>query len=301
MDPRDLAYFEAIAEAGHLGRAAERLGRTQPALTKAVQRLEAAIGAELIRRTGRGLVLTEVGRVLLARARQIRAALDDALREVGDLSAGLAGHIRLGAGATMAEYLLPGVCSALIAAAPEVTVEIRIGMSDVLRTALRAGELDVLVGPVLGGEEQEFSTAVFGTDEVVVVAPRGHPLLGRPVTVRDLAAYRWVLPTRAVAMRQWLDRVFEAHGLMGPRVQIETNSILLLPRLIAETDLLSFTSTRNLRGGRVGSHLEALVIEETTMRRNLGLVHGRGGALSPIAARLVALLREHSARELGGG
>ena len=299
MDPRDLAYFEAIAETGHLGRAAERLGRTQPALTKSVQRLEAAIGADLIQRTGRGIALTEAGQVLLERARQIRAALDDTVREVGDFAAGLAGHIRLGAGATMAEYLLPGVCSALIAVAPKVTVEIRIGMSDVLRAALRAGELDVLVGPVLVGEEQEFSTDVFGTDEVVVVAPRGHPLCGRPATLNDLAAYRWVLPTRAVAMRQWLDKVFEAQGLMGPQVQIETNSILLLPRLIAETDLLSFTSTRNLRGGRVGSHLEALMIAETTMHRNLGLVHRKTNSLSPITSRLVALLREHSARELG--
>ena len=54
-------------------------------------------------------------------------------------------------------------------------------------------------------------------------------------------------------MRQWLNRVFEANGLLGPQVQIEANSILLLPRLIAETALLSFTSTRNLARNRVGS------------------------------------------------
>ena len=109
-----------------------------------------------------------------------------------------------------------------------------------LRDALRAGKIDVVVGPVLAGEEQEFAIKVFGSDEVVVVfAPRGHPLCRRKVTIEDVAQYKWVLPAESVAMRQWLNRVFEANGLLGPQVQIEANSILLLPRLIAETALLS--------------------------------------------------------------
>jgi len=80
---------------------------------------------------------------------------------------------------------------------------------------------------VLAGEEREFTINVFGRDEVVVVAAHGHPLCGRPVTIHDLAPYKWVLPDRSVALRQWLDRVFEANGILGPLVQIETNSIVL--------------------------------------------------------------------------
>lgn len=292
MDIRDLAYFETIAETGHLGRAAERLGRTQPALTKCIHRLESSIGSELFSRAGRGLKLTPVGEALLGRAKRLRSAMDDALREVTSFAQGVAGHVRIGAGATMAEYLLPRVCGALTAGTPGVTVEILIAMNDVLRDALRAGEIDVLVGPVLAGEEREFSIEVFGSDEVVVVAPLGHPLCGREVTMEDLARYKWVLPAASVAMRRWLDRVFEANGLLGPRVQIETNSILLLPRLISETALLSFTSTRNLGRGRVGAHLERLDIDATTMRRQLGLIHRKDGYLSPAAVRFVRLVAE---------
>lgn len=292
MDIRDLAYFETIAETGHLGRAAERLGRTQPALTKCIRRLEGSIGAELFSRSGRGLRLTPVGEVLLGRAKRLRSAMDEAVREVTGFAGGVAGHVRVGAGATMAEYLLPRVCGALTAGAPEVTVEVLIAMNDVLRDALRAGEVDVVVGPVLAGEERAFAVEVFGSDEVVVVAPRGHPLCGRAVTVEDLARYKWVLPAASVAMRRWLDRVFEANGLLGPRVQIETNSILLLPRLISETALLSFTSTRNLGRGRVGAHLERLDIEATTMRRHLGLIHRKDGYLSPAATRFVSIVAQ---------
>jgi len=290
MDIRDLAYFVTIAETGHLGRAADILGRTQPALTKCIHRLERAIDSELFIRTGRGLELTPVGDVLLSRARRLRSAMDEALREVTDFARGTTGHVRIGAGATMAEYLLPQVLSSLIASTPGVTAEILIGMSDVLRHALRAGTIDVLVGPILAGEEQEFATTVFGADEVVVVAPLNHPLCGGKVTIDDVAQYKWVLPGEAVAMRQWLERVFEANGLLGPQVQIEANSILLLPRLIAETSLLSYTSIRNLRPDRVGGHLQRLDIDVTTMRRYLGLAYRKDNYMSPAGMRFIELL-----------
>jgi DNA-binding transcriptional LysR family regulator len=189
LDLRDLAYFEVIAETGHLGRAADRLGRTQPALTKCIQRLEAAIGAELFSRTGRGIALTAVGEVLLGCARQMRSTMDASFREVKAFASGEAGHVRIGTGPTMAEYLLPQVCGGLIEAAPDITVRIFIGMDAVLRSTLRAGGLDILVTPVLVGEEREFTINVFDRDDVVVVAAHGHPLCGRPVTIHDLAPY----------------------------------------------------------------------------------------------------------------
>ena len=197
MDVRDLAYFVTIAETGHLRRAADQLGRTQPALTKCIRRLESSIGSELFSRAGRGLKLTPVGEALLGRARRLRSAMDEALREVMDFAQGAAGHVRIGAGATMAAYLLPQVCAALTKSTPAVSVEILIAMNDVLRDALRAGKIDVVVGPVLAGEEQEFAIKVFGSDEVVVVAPRGHPLCRRKVTIEDVAQYKWVLPAES--------------------------------------------------------------------------------------------------------
>jgi DNA-binding transcriptional LysR family regulator len=214
VDIRDLVYFETIAQR-HLGRAAELLGRTQPALTKCIRRLESEIGAKLFTRSGRGLQLTKVGEVLLARGSRLNFALNDALREVSDFAKGAAGRVRVGTGATMAEYLLPQVSRTFIQRMPGVTVEILIGMSDVLRAALRDGQIDVAVGPTLKGEEEEFAIRVFGMDEVVVVAPFGHPLCGRKVTMDDLARYRWVLPARSVEMRRWLDGVFKANGLLA--------------------------------------------------------------------------------------
>jgi hypothetical protein len=75
-------------------------------------------------------------------------------------------------------------------------------------------------------------------------------------------------------------------------VHIETKSIVLLPRLIVETELLSFTSTRNLAPGRIGRYVEPLRLDTTTMRRHFGVVQRRDVFPSPAVSRIAALLLE---------
>ncbi|OYU74006.1 MAG: LysR family transcriptional regulator, partial [Burkholderiales bacterium PBB5] len=83
MDLRDLRYFEAIAELEHIGRATERLHRTQPALTSCVRRLEQACGTPLLEKSGRGVRLTPAGKVLHKWAQRMRFDVEDAQREIG--------------------------------------------------------------------------------------------------------------------------------------------------------------------------------------------------------------------------
>src|ERR1700761_8752959 len=118
MELRDLAYFQAIAEAGHLGRAADQLGRPQPALTKCVRRLEEVLDAELFERAGRGLRLTAVGEILLARTRQLGTAADMTVSAIGDVARGAVAHVRIGSGATTTETLLPDIYGRMLEEAP---------------------------------------------------------------------------------------------------------------------------------------------------------------------------------------
>lgn len=299
MELRDLGFFEVIAEVGHLGRASERLGRTQPALTKCIQRLEARIGASLFVRTPRGLLLTPVGEALLGRAKRMRAAMEASLREVSELASGSAGHVRLGIGATLAEYLLPQVCRRLLRDSPGVTLDVLVAMSTPLRKALKQGDLDLVVGPIQDADEAEFVVTAIGEDEVVIVAARGHPLVGRPLDLADLVGCRWVLPARGIAMRDWLIQLFTSNHLPGPVVQIEANSIVMLPRLMAETDLLTFTSTRNLADGRLGANTVRLDVQGATMRRPLGIVARRGAYVSPVSSRLIGLFEDLGRKLIG--
>jgi DNA-binding transcriptional LysR family regulator len=291
MDLRDLHYFETIAEMGHLGQAAEKLCRTQPALSKCIDRLEAELDAALFRREGRRLKLTPVGDVLLARGKALRRAMEEVAREVGDVARGAMGNVRVGSAATAAEYLLPQVCGALLKKAPGVTMELVIGMSDVLRKSLWAGQLDIVVGP-LSAHDDGFATWPIAEDEVVVVGRHAHPIFrSRRIGMADLCKYRWVLPAQTVATRQWLDQAFRQFSLPPPQVQIAANSISMMPRLIARTDLLSFISRKNLGPGKVGAPLREVPLAQTTMKRTFGILSRADSYLSPAARCLVEVVQ----------
>ena len=290
MDLRDLRYFQTIAELGHLGQAARRLYRTQPALTSCVRRLESAFGTPLFERVGRGIRLTPAGELLLARAQRLRLVADETTREMEDLARGVAGHIRIGAAPTAAQHLLPPVCRSFLADAPDVTLKTVIGQGDVLTAALKAGELDLIVAFDAKADDDFVAHEIF-KDVAVVAAARSHEIHRKRATMQDLLAYRWVLAAPSAETRHWLDQAFDHHGLPRPTVQIETNLVLLLPPLIEESGLLSFISRRHLDPGRAGAPLKEVPVKETTMRRTFSVIYRKDGYLSPAARRLVMLLR----------
>ena len=290
LNLRDLAFFEVVAELGHLGQAAEKLGRSQPALTKCMQRLEAAFGVPLFTRAGRGIQTTAVGEVLLARARLLRSASEEALREVHDFAQGNAGHVRIGSGPIAADNVLPALCRMLLSEAPGTTIDITVGPSMALREQLREGSIDLLIG-LIPLTDPQFQTHPLFNDTAVVATSPDHLVFKLPeITLEALTAFGWVLPVASIPSRQWLDAVFQSHGLPLPRVQISANSIPLLPALILRTGLLSFISRRTLGSGSEGV-LKEVPLAETTLQRTLGVTYRSGAYLSPAARRLVELLQ----------
>ncbi|MCP1575014.1 DNA-binding transcriptional LysR family regulator [Herbaspirillum rubrisubalbicans] len=288
MDFRDLKYFAVIAEEGHVGRAAERLFKTQPALTKCIDRLEEQLGAPLFERAGRGIRLTAVGQALLNRARQISLMMDETAREIGDYAHGREGNIRLGCIPTLAEHILPGLCQELLREAPKVTIELKVSMNDVLLAGLKAGELDIVLGPMIQ-EDEVFHTEEIMQDQMVVMASPHHPIFERRIKLRHLLEYQWVLPAQSVLSRQWLDNVFDRHHLPRPTVQIMPTVLNMIMPLIERSNLLGFASKLNLQAGR--GHLREVVLKESTMLRRMGLTYRRDIYLSPAAQRLLTIIR----------
>jgi DNA-binding transcriptional LysR family regulator len=292
MDIRDLNYFEVIATIGNFGRAAEQLGRTKPALSKCVRRLEAEIGAPLFQRSGRGAVLTPPGRALLQRARHVQASMADTLREVSDLVAGRQGHVRIGIGTFVIDSLLPSLYEWLAQEQPDVTMELHTGFNDELRQGLLDDRLDGIVTAAQVGDDMNFTKEDWYTEEVVVVARPEHPLAARPqITAEDLTAYNWVLLGHSIASRQWLDWAFSSRGLAVPRARVEIVSYRFLPTFLRQTDLLGFMPRAELGSGHFGQGLVELPCIETTMRRMVSSLHRRNGYVSPALRRLISFLR----------
>jgi DNA-binding transcriptional LysR family regulator len=288
VDFRDLKYFEVIAAEGSLARAAERLHRTQPALTKCVDRLEEALGSKLFEKDGRGMRLTPAGQVLVKRTRQMAIMVEETSREMQDYSRGLQGKVRVGCQPTLAEHLMPAVFEQLLAEAPGITVNLIVAMNDNLVAGLRDGELDLVVGPMLEADT-DFVCEQIAEDTMAVMASENHPIFESPCTLRDLLNYKWMLPARTVNSRQWLDQTFERNGLPRPQVQIESNVLNTILPVLERTTLLGFVTRLNLVVGR--AKVREVTLAEAQMKRRLGLTHRKNGYLSPVAARVADILR----------
>jgi DNA-binding transcriptional LysR family regulator len=296
MDFRDLRYFEVIATEGNLGRAADKLFRTQPALTKCIDRLEEDLGARLFEKNGRGMKLTAAGAILLTRTRQMAIMVEETSREMQDYAGGLKGKLRIGCVPTLAEHVMPFVFSELLADAPDVTVDLRVAMNDALLSALRDGALDLVVGPIVESDD-ELVSEQFAEDEVVVLASRDHRIFNGPYSLQDLVKYKWVLPATTVASRQWLDQTFDRNGLPRPQVQIESNVLNIILPIIDKTHLLGFVTRINLRSDK--ANLREVELPETNMRRRLGLTYRKTGYLSPVVERTATILRTRDPALLG--
>lgn len=288
MDLRDLRYFETIAGLEHIGRAAAKLHRTQPALTSCVRRLEQDCGAALIERDGRGIRLTAAGKVLLKWAQRMRFDVEDAKHEIGAIGKGLSGHISIGIVPTAAQFVLPSVARQLLAEAPDVTLRTVVGLIATLRPLLHAGEIDMMVGTE-SPAEAGYVSKILTEDAIVVAANANHELFrGRP-TLKDLGNYRWALQPPGAPTRDWLDHTFDRKRLPRPRVQVESTMLLMLPALIAQTGLLSFISRSHLEQRPGKSGLKEVPLKEATMRRRLVVTYRDNGYLSPAASRLLEL------------
>ncbi|MBU2158052.1 MAG: LysR family transcriptional regulator, partial [Gammaproteobacteria bacterium] len=119
-----LSMFVATAEHGSFSRAAEQLGKTPSALTKAVSHLEAELGAQLFERSTRRTALTEAGRLYLDTARQVLQRLHDAGEEIGQLKHGLHGNLRLSAPLAFGRAFLDEACGGFLAAHPQLRLRV---------------------------------------------------------------------------------------------------------------------------------------------------------------------------------
>jgi DNA-binding transcriptional LysR family regulator len=258
-------------------------------LTGSVRRLEESCGAQLLEKAGRGIRLTPAGQVLLKWAQRIRNDVESAKREMDTVSEGLSGHIRIGIVPTAAQSLLPAAVRQLLAQAPEATLKVVIGLIDKLIPMLRAGDLDVMVGTE-GAPETGIISAVLAEDHVVVAASAEHQIFRAKPQLRDLNEYRWVLQQQGAPTRDWLDHTFDQNNLPRPRVQIESSMLVVMPALIAETDLLSFIPRHHLALPTGRAKLREVPVKQTTMRRRLVISYRESTYAPPIIEQFINLL-----------
>jgi DNA-binding transcriptional LysR family regulator len=298
LELRSLDYFLAVAEKGSLRAAAQQVGVTQPALTKAIRRLEDTFGVPLFDRRARGMALTAYGAALLRHVADLRGSLQAASEEVAALRTGLTGVVTVGAGPYWQDVVLPDSIRLLREARPGIKVLVVGGSDDQMKTLLSNGTLDMVLGvlPETPRLRPEFTWRHLLADEYCVIADENHPLRKRSgVTLEDLLAYPWILPAPTTNVTDWLRRLVRAQGLPPPEPAVETDLVALKYALMRGSDYLSVNAAAHLRSSNPG-FLVTLDVPGTRAPRQGGLITRRGIPPSPAAAALTQIIVETCGR-----
>ena len=293
METRDLDYLLAVEEHGGIGKAAEALGMSQPALTKAIQRVEAQTGLALFQRTANGVAPTQAGSLFLARARRIALEYEDALKEMHAIRSGEQGVLSLGYSRTVPAALVLGACRQLLKERPAARLRLRRRLARDLVDLLVAGELDLILAPEPTPDANGLSFVELFRDSLSVLADESHPLhLKRNLRLADLADQDWLLPGPTIPLRQQVDAAFARQGLDLPKLRVETDfgSTSLL-HLLRGTAMLCVAGTESF-DALEGLRALNLDTNELDLRRHIGVVFRKEAYLSPLAQRAMALLQE---------
>jgi DNA-binding transcriptional LysR family regulator len=297
MDVDRLRAFVAVARARRFIRAAAALGVSQPNLSRRVQQLEQDLGAKLVVRTPRGVVLTSAGERFLPHAERALASVDAGRNAIDELSDDPRGAVALGTQQTISAYVLPPVLARFHAQYPNIYLRLREAPTELVEERLAAGEFDlgVMNLPV---RHLELAVQKLWQEDYVLVVPPGHRLasLGRAVALSEAAGEPLVIiagiPTTNALLAACEERgvqpriVAEADNLEAVRRMVERGmGVYLLPRTMAQAaDERRLRSVDIARGG---------------VRRHVALVHRGDTYLTAAARALRALIVEMLGRKRG--
>ncbi len=290
---RHLRLVAAIAESGSMIRAAEQVGRTQPAVTRAVRDLERDLGVTLFERGNRGVSPTRYGEVLVRHARRVLAQLASAGEEIEDLVHGTGGRVVVGTLLAASAWLLPRAIVQLRRDRPRVSVDVVEGTHDRLLPMLLHGDLDMVVGRLSefrhrAGIRQE---PVY-SEEIVTVARPEHPLVHRgALELADLQETDWILPPPETTLRRQIEKVFFDAGLDPPRCMVQSVSLLTNRNLLYASDLVGAWPRGVAADDLAYGRLVSLPVDLGGILWPVGVSTRKNSPLSPTAEALLSALR----------
>lgn len=290
MDINQLEVLIAVAQEKSFSRAAERLHRTQPAISQAIRRLETEIGEPLFDRSSKDGTMTAAGRVLFGLAQQMLNLRHSAHTAIKELKGLQRGKLSLSANEYTVMYLLP-LLPIFRARHPHIKIEVKRSLASRISSEILARETEVGIVSFKPNDPAITSVPVL-TDELALIVAPDHPLAGKEVvSVRELGAESFVAHNVPSPYRERVVRTFEKYrtplniSMEMPTLEaikrfVEGGmGVALVPRLTAQTEIA--------RGQIVG-----LTVREMKLERRLYLVYRRGATLSHAARAFLRVARE---------
>lgn len=293
LKTRHLVLLVELGRHASILHAAEAAGLTQPGASKLIGELEHALGVSLFERLPRGVVPTWYGQVLIRRAGAALAEMDAAHQEIMKGQAGFGGRVAVGSVRAPAATLLPQAVKLLKERNPRVQVAVSSDTSQAMIEQLRAGELDIVIGRILDpAAAAELDFEPLGDEPHSLVVRAGHPWLTRSdLGFDELAQAPWILPTPG-RLRDQLMALFISRGLPQPFDVVETISLPLIARLLADSDRVVALPPELVQAALDAGTLALLPLDVDLRAGVYGIVTRKRHHLAPSAEAMLAALRE---------
>ncbi|HVG37798.1 MAG TPA: LysR family transcriptional regulator [Pyrinomonadaceae bacterium] len=293
MELTQLEFFLRVVEEGSFSKAADRVFRTQPAVSIAIRRLEEEIGAPLFDRSQKTPALTEAGKVVHDYAQRILALRDQARESVAELRTLKRGRVRVGANESTSLYLLPHVILAYREKFPEVRVEIYRHTSDQLPREILERNVDfaLMAHEPIDRDLESFPVL---KDELVLIMSPEHSLAGRDsLAVKDLGKESFLAHNVRTASRNKVLEAFAQHHT-PLNITLELATVETIKRFVQLKIGLAFVPrmcvTEELERGTLAS----VPVRGLTYHRTIWAVHRRHMTFSHAANAFLETLRRHA-------
>ncbi len=286
---RQMRYFEALAQHGHFGRAADAASISQPALSIQIKELEAELGMPLFERAARQVRLTSFGAVFAGRVREILSQVD----ELGELARAaqdhLAGRLRIGVIPTIAPYLLPQIVGALGRDYPELDVRLRETVTPKLIQELKDGQLDtaLLALPV---SEPSFTEVPLFDESFVLVRPEAQA--GEPVpSPEKLREMKLLLLEEGHCFR---DQALSFCNMPSatPRELLDGSSLSTLVQMVGAGIGVTLIPEMAVPVETRSAHVWIDQFPHPRPNRSIGMIWRRSNPLAPQLEKVANLVRE---------
>ena len=291
---KQLRLLIAVGAHRNIRNAAREVNISQPAATMALKELELDFEVSLFERGNRGVTPTIYGETLIRHAKLILAQIAHAAQELDDLGEGRSGRVVIGTLLAASSHLLPQAIERLLDQRPDVTIKVVEGTNEVLMPALRAGDIDLVVGrlPTYRHRDDLVQDKLFD-EPIHAITRAAHPLAGKTaLSFDDLKPYPWIIPPSETTLRRQLDQFFIQAGQYAPPMAIESISYLTNRALAQSRDFI----------GIVPAHVAAEDIAKGTLARlewevpfgngPIGVSYRKETRLSPAGTALLDALRD---------
>ncbi|EAP3115138.1 LysR family transcriptional regulator [Salmonella enterica] len=290
---RHLHTFVAVAQQGTLGRAAETLNLSQPALSKTLNELEQLTGTRLFERGRLGAQLTVPGEQFLTHAVKVLDALNTAGQALNRKEDASADVVRVGALPTAALGILPAAIGRFHQQQKSTSLQVATMNNTMLLAGLKSGEIDLGIGrmsdpELMGGLNYEL---LFLESLKLVVRP-GHPLLQETITLSRVMEWPVVVSPKGTVPRQNAEALLQSQGCKMPAGYIETLSASLSRQLTVDYDYVWFVPSGAVKEDLRQATLVSLPVPTQSAGEPIGILTRVDIPLSTGAQMLIAAIRK---------